>query len=94
MTRSTVPRQRKRAQIRWWRRGRIPSGCQAGPANHTAEYKQRILEESDRAATHGGVGALLRREGLYSWLLATWRREPANPKLQHQKLLNSNENAH
>jgi DNA repair exonuclease SbcCD ATPase subunit len=43
---------------------------------YTAEYKQRILEEAEAvAATRGGVGALLRREGLYSSLLATWRRE-------------------
>jgi transposase len=46
---------------------------------YTAEYKQRILEEAEAvAATRGGVGALLRREGLYSSLLATWRRERAN----------------
>ena len=42
----------------------------------TSEYKQRILQEADRAvATPGGVGALLRREGLYSSHLVTWRRE-------------------
>jgi transposase len=42
----------------------------------TAEYKQRILQEADRAATKaGGMGALLRREGLYSSHLVTWRRE-------------------
>jgi transposase len=42
----------------------------------TAEYKQRILQEADRAAaSSGGVGALLRREGLYSSHLVTWRRE-------------------
>jgi transposase-like protein len=42
----------------------------------TAEYKQRILQEADSAAaTAGGVGALLRREGLYSSHLVTWRRE-------------------
>ena len=42
----------------------------------TAEYKQRILQEADRAAaTPGGIGALLRREGLYSSHLVTWRRE-------------------
>jgi transposase-like protein len=46
---------------------------------YTAEYKQRILEEAETAAaTRGAVGALLRREGLYSSLLATWRRERAN----------------
>jgi transposase len=40
------------------------------------EYKIRILEEADAAsATPGGVGALLRREGLYSSHLVCWRRE-------------------
>jgi hypothetical protein len=34
---------------------------------YTAEYKVRILREVEAAAaTRGGVGALLRREGLYS----------------------------
>lgn len=43
---------------------------------YTAEYKQRILQEADTAAaTRGGVGALLRREGLYSSLLHVWRQE-------------------
>lgn len=41
----------------------------------TAEYKQRILTEVDAAKGSGGIGALLRREGLYSSLLATWRNE-------------------
>ena len=42
----------------------------------TGEYKQRILAEADSAtALPGGVGALLRREGLYSSHLTTWRRE-------------------
>lgn len=42
----------------------------------TVEYKQRILEEAETAAaTRGGVGALLRQEGLYSSHLVTWRRE-------------------
>jgi transposase len=46
---------------------------------YTAEYKQRILEEAeDAAAARGGLGALLRREGLYSSLLAYWRRERAD----------------
>jgi transposase len=42
----------------------------------TAEYKQGILAEADAAATQpGAIGALLRREGLYSSHLVTWRRE-------------------
>jgi len=49
----------------------------------TAEYKQRILQEAEAAAdTPGAVGALLRREGLYSSLLAYWRRERANGILE------------
>jgi transposase-like protein len=42
----------------------------------TAEYKQKILTEADAATGQpGAIGALLRREGLYSSHLATWRRE-------------------
>jgi transposase len=49
----------------------------------TAEYKLRILQEAESAAaTRGGLGALLRREGLYSSLLATWRRKRANGILE------------
>jgi transposase len=50
---------------------------------YTAEYKLDILQEAEAAAaTRGGIGALLRREGLYSSLLATWRRERANGILE------------
>ena len=41
----------------------------------TAEYKLRILREVDRAKGSGEVGAILRREGLYSSLLTQWRRD-------------------
>ena len=41
----------------------------------SAEYKQRILAEADAATESGAIGALLRREGLYSSHLVTWRRE-------------------
>jgi transposase len=41
----------------------------------TGEYKQRILTAADAAKGTGEIGSLLRREGLYSSLLATWRRE-------------------
>jgi transposase len=39
----------------------------------TAEYKQKVLVEAD-ACERGGLGALLRREGLYSSHLVEWRR--------------------
>jgi len=42
----------------------------------TAEYKLCILAEADAAAAQpGAIGALQRREGLYSSHLVTWRRE-------------------
>ena len=33
---------------------------------YSAAYKKRILEEADRCSAPGEIGALLRREGLYS----------------------------
>jgi transposase len=39
----------------------------------TAEYKRKILKEAD-ACDRGELGALLRREGLYSSHLVEWRR--------------------
>jgi transposase len=42
----------------------------------TLEYKMRILTQADAAKEQpGAVGALLRREGLYSSHLTTWRKE-------------------
>ena len=40
----------------------------------TAAYKLRILKAAEQCAS-GELGALLRREGLYSSHLTTWRRE-------------------
>lgn len=40
----------------------------------TAEYRLRILKQADACKKPGEVGALLRREGLYSSLLTNWRR--------------------
>jgi transposase-like protein len=68
-------------------RNDLPSPAQANhyPANpevferprrrrFTAAYKLRIVQEADAAAEFRQVGALLRREGLYSSQLAGWRR--------------------
>jgi transposase len=42
----------------------------------TAQDKLRILGEVDRAAgTPGAIGAIMRREGLYSSALSDWRRQ-------------------
>ena len=40
-----------------------------------AGYKQQILKETDAAAGSGAIGAVLRREGLYSSHLTKWRQE-------------------
>src|SRR2546427_12102033 len=47
----------------------------------TAEYKRRIVKAADACATPGAVGALLRREGLYSSHLVVWRRARARGEL-------------
>ena len=39
----------------------------------TAEYKRQIVREAERCTKPGEIGALLRREGLYSSHLRTWR---------------------
>jgi transposase len=41
----------------------------------TSEYKLAILREADGLSRPGEIGALLRREGLYSSLLSTWRKQ-------------------
>ena len=43
----------------------------------TAAYKVRILDEADACSASGQLGALLRREGLYSSHLVDWRRQRA-----------------
>jgi len=46
------------------------------PRRHfTAKYKLSILAEVDACTTKGQIGAILRREGLYSSNLTTWRRQ-------------------
>lgn len=48
----------------------------------TAEYKRRILQEADACTQPGEIGALLRREGLYSSHLTTWRHQRQRGELQ------------
>ena len=64
-------------------RGAVERGRTADPEvaakakrrQFTAEYKLRIVREAAAAKTPGEIGALLRREGLYSSHLADWRRQ-------------------
>jgi transposase len=48
----------------------------------TGEYKLGVLAAADAARETGDIGALLRREGLYSSHLVTWRRERQTGMLQ------------
>jgi transposase-like protein len=58
---------------------RIDSEVVAKPKRRrfTAEYKLSVVREADACRGPGEIGALLRREGLYSSHLAVWRRAVA-----------------
>lgn len=44
--------------------------------------KKRILEAADRCSMPGEIGALMRREGVYSSSLSTWRRQRESAGLE------------
>ena len=48
----------------------------------TAAYKLEMVEAADRCSELGQIGALLRREGLYSSQLSTWRHQRQQGQLQ------------
>lgn len=48
---------------------------------HTKNYKLKILDEIEACTVVGGVGAILRREGLYSSTISGWRKQRAAGKL-------------
>ena len=51
----------------------------------SAEYKLRVLAEADRCSEPGQIGALLRREGLYSSHLSKWRQQRERGALGQQR---------
>jgi len=59
--------------------GSLDPQARKDPLSHayevTAADKLRILAATDRALETGGVGAVLRREGIYSSTLCDWRRQ-------------------
>jgi len=55
---------------------------QARRRQFSAEYKLRVLQEAEACDGPGQIGALLRREGLYSSHLTTWRRQREQGQLQ------------
>ena len=48
----------------------------------TAKYKLRILNEIDSASQRGEVGSILRREGLYSSNISSWRKQRKRGELE------------
>ena len=44
----------------------------------TVAEKQRIVREANQCAKPGEIGALMRREGIYSSMLANWRTQQAH----------------
>ncbi|MGH9266285.1 MAG: hypothetical protein ACRD1D_16495 [Acidimicrobiales bacterium] len=52
-----------------------------GPRRYSARYKAQVLEEYERL-DRAGKGALLRREGLYTSLIAEWRKQRDRGALQ------------
>ena len=65
--------------------GNAPSGARPDPEvvatarrrQFTSVDKRRILDAADRCTQPGDIGALLRKEGIYSSHLATWRQQRA-----------------
>ena len=49
---------------------------------YTAEYKLRVLREAEACKGRGEIGALLRREGLYSSHLTQWRKQRERGELE------------
>ncbi len=49
--------------------------ARSGRRRLTVEYKTWLVQEAERLRGSGDIGALLRREGVYSSQLATWRKQ-------------------
>lgn len=72
--------------------GRVPMNVpdpevvpQAKRRQFSAAYKRQIVAEADACSKPGEIGALLRREGLYSSHLSNWRRQMAAGTLGQQQ---------
>src|SRR3982074_1523585 len=59
----------------------IEVAAKATRRRFTLDYKRKVVREADGCKTSGAVGALLRREGLYSSHLTTWRAARERGKL-------------
>lgn len=62
--------------------GEVEVMAKATRRRFTAEYKLKILREAEGCTRPGGIGALLRREGLYSSSLTEWRKQRERGELE------------
>jgi len=60
----------------------VEVGARPTRRRYTAEYKLRILREAEVSSGRGELGALLRREGLYSSNLTAWRTQRQRGELE------------
>ena len=80
-SRGTEGARRATGVAREWAEAKGPMGPdpevtdKAKRRRFSAEYKLRVLREADQCRKPGELGALLRREGIYSSSLSTWRRQ-------------------
>lgn len=63
----------------------VPTDHKAKRRQFSAKYKRRILNEYEACNEPGEKGALLRREGLYSSHLTTWRQQRERGELDGLK---------
>ena len=77
MPRPVPPRTEAVGRWLWRHRPRRPPNYRTahGDGPSAPETKLRILADIDRATETRGIGAILRREGLYSSTLSDWRRQ-------------------
>jgi transposase-like protein len=57
----------------------------ASRRRYTREYKEKMVAEADRCSASGELGALLRREGLYTGAINRWRTEIQESTLSSAK---------
>jgi transposase-like protein len=57
----------------------------ASRRRYTREYKEKMVAEADRCSASGELGALLRREGLYTGAINRWRTEIQESPLSSTK---------
>ena len=78
----------QKSQVNGHQQANLPEPEVLATANRrqfSPSYKLRIIAEADACSKAGEVGALLRREGLYSSNLSSWRKQQRQGSLKADK---------